>query len=514
MYNRRYTFMVFLLIVIFILPIKGIYADEIGESGAFQPNPQPDEPSLQDKVLDGLKNGDQPSQDQLDELIAEGKLSDDIVNLLDGANVRYLLPDRLSPGQQKLLSEDQLSFGIPSNFDLVSNQNNLDPEVVKSILSERSGVDVDADLGSNDHGTLTENGFEFDSIEQVDVGKTLKIRDAVGVSVNPPNISVEKANVVEFMGITNEKVDNFNGNTNKGTYNVDSANMVQAGCFNVKDVKDASFEMNGKVTMKTKNNSKSRVAYGFQNEFTVESTGTDNSLTADPRGCFNPSYEAKSVNVTIGEDVVVADNKTNISFSEHGLECIDFSPPGTYLYRSDNLASTFALEAEKEKHTVCLKRFSDQSFETKRPHYTVVDFTTKKIRTNGMLTYKRFFFNYFSNPILLVEPNLVDHHRPLTPLSCILKMDTSFLKAQSELFNSDVENNVKFNNFVSLYDKKAQRWWDVNPHKNQLTENVITTYNTVDFPPVEVVKDITISNNVQILPEDHLYFDTEFFTFK
>jgi len=460
---------------------------------------------------------------ELDKLAQSGKIKD-----IDPQKIPNIQPasaiqkhwGSLTEAQQEAVEASQAiedNFGI-ANRAGETNLGDLSDSTKNEVLSSASAKPV-VQVGDT-KARVFQGGFELEQSQKLDVGKELVIRDGEGISFNPPNLTVKKANSIEFLGISNEKVEDFRGNTEKRTYKVGKANAVQAGCFNVRDIRNANFTLNSKIDMTIEENGSARVIFGFRNEFEFQATGKDNVISADPRECFNPNFQVRNANLSFPnadfEEIIQAVNQTNLTVSQdYGLECIQFTPIGSYTYKHEKIERTFQLKAEKEEHKICFRKYSDQTYQTNQPRFTVVDFIAKKIMSNGMISYKRFFYNYYANPILLIAPNLRNHQFPESDFSSIMRLNADFnVVTENEVFNDAVKNRVTFSNFVSVQDRNGNRYWEIHPEITEVAEININKYKTISFPEVEVFQKITKSNNVQVIPPDHPVFQTDFFIFK
>ena len=137
---------------------------------------------------------------------------------------------------------------------------------------------------------------------------------------------------------------------------------------------------------------------------------------------------------------------------------------------------------------------------------------------NGIVDYRRYFFNYDQAPIVLVSSTAEHHYTPENAFSSILAHDQNWQKSSAEAGSGDAINQVTFSNFFKVKDNKKKRFFIFNPAITQQAENIIHNYISVTHPLISVqnhaiIQDTKTQAKLTILPPGHPDIQTSIKTF-
>ena len=396
--------------------------------------------------------------------------------------------------------------------------NNLNPSERDSALQQLAGIQDTVSLDNPRGGRVTDGSILIDQADKAQVG-TVTVTNGEGISIQGNTINVQNAAIVDFYGISNNVVVNFQGDRAALTYHIDQADKVQAGCFDARDVDNADIKINDYLEVRTVPGEEFGIMYGFRKEMAYKA-GDNNVLIADPAGClqeFNLDGENFKLEIPAGEiaedqrkDILDIGNISSITIDRDlGLVCAKLNPTSSYSSQGKAIEDIFTLVVWKNPHRVCAKKHLDQQIEL-APETTIVDFLSSKITMNGVIDYRRYFFNYDQPPVVLLSPTTISHYTPYLAFSSILAHDPQWKKATASVQSNDAENTVTFSNFLTVKDVRQgkKRFFVFNTLIEQTADNIIQNYNTVAHPLVFAQDEIIIQDTftqakISVLPPGH-----------
>jgi len=438
------------------------------------------------------------------------------------------------------LSGDQVTAVLDSSVDnpefrsqltagqLVDNRNingagddwsSLDQQARDAALTNLGNLEVPIVTQNPSSGEVLDDGtIIIDQADRVSIG-TVEIIGGQNIEIKGDQIRVESAPIIDFFGISNDVVLNFDGNRADFSYHIDSAGKIRAGCFEARRVDNADIKINDKVEISVPPGEEFDIVYGFDKE--MKFTGGDNNkLYADPAGCLK-EFEISGENFTLEipgdrtEIVEVNDTAIIIIDRELGFVCGQFTPQAKYSSQGDALEDIFSLVVWKTPHKICARKHADQTFDIEK-EMTLVDFLTSKITINGIADYRRYFF---SNGALLT-PTTIPHFTPALPFTSILSHDPSWKKATARVASNDIQNTAVFSNFLKVLDQRenTKRFLVFDTRISTVAENIIQNYQTISHPLIYatdsiIIQDTNTQAKITILPPNHPDIQTSIKTF-
>jgi len=516
---------IFLLVLIFLLAISITRGDE-GDELTTEEFQELNDPEI---IKDNIAGNPSLAKDLTDAQIAT--LDDEVADLPEEAIAT--IADRLSPEQVAIVLEEGVCNSackakldanqISKNPDNIKNAGNLNDfnqnelgEAVQDLAQTNAPVTLENPTTGR---VLPDNTVVIDSATKVGVG-TVEIGNAQNIRINGPKIEVETADIVDFLGVGNEQVSNFDGDRTELTYFVGSAQKIQAGCFDARNVNNADISIqNGNVEINTPEGEEFDIVYGFDNQLDF-TAGPNSVLVVDPSGCmkeFNLVGEHFVLDIP-GQrtEIIEADDTAIITIDrELGFVCGQFNPPAKYSSQGATLEDIFSLVVWKTPHKICARKHVDQTFDIEK-EMTLVDFLTSKITINGVADYRRYFF---SNGALLT-PTTIPHYTPEIPFTSILSHDPSWKKATASVASNDIQNTAVFSNFLKVFDQRenTKRFLVFDTKVQTVAENIIQNYQTISHPLIYVtdsiiVQDTNTQAKITILPPNHPDIQTSIKTF-
>ena len=404
------------------------------------------------------------------------------------------------------LTSEQLTED--NNINDVSDWNALNNEARDQALTELGGLDQPITTENPTSGRVEGGVIFIDQADRVGIG-TVEIIGGQNIEIKGDQIRVESAPIIDFFGISNDIVLNFDGNRADLSYHIDSAGKIRAGCFEARRVDNADIKISDKIEISVPPGEEFDIVYGFDKE--MKFTGGDNNkLYADPAGCLK-EFEISGENFTLEipgdrtEIIEVNDTAIITIDRELGFVCGQFTPLAKYSSQGDALEDIFSLVVWKTPHKICARKHVDQVFDIEK-EMTLVDFLTSKITINGLVDYRRYFF---SNGTLLT-PTTTPHFTPEIPFTSILSHDPSWKKATASVASNDIQNTAVFSNFLKVLDQRenTKRFLVFDTNIQSLAENIIQNYQTISHPLIYatdsiIIQDTNTQAKITVLPPNH-----------
>jgi len=429
-------------------------------------------------------------------------------------------PDKVDPSKVQdptKLTSEQLVYG--DNIDKI-DWNKLDPTERDKALTELGGLNTPLQTENPTNGNVLDDGtIVIGQAARVGIG-TVEIIGGQNIEIKGDQIRVESAPIIDFFGVGNDVVINFDGNRADLSYHIDSAGKIRAGCFEARRVDNADIKISDKVEISVPPGGEFGIVYGLDKE--MKFTGGDNNkLYADPAGCLK-EFEIEGTDFTLeipGErtEIIEVNDTTILTLDRDlGFVCGQFNPLAKYSSQGDTLEDIFSLVVWKTPHKICARKHVDQTFNIEK-EMTLVDFLTSKITINGLVDYRRYFF---SNGALLT-PTTIPHYTPALPFTSILSHDPSWKKATASVASNDIQNTAVFSNFLKVLDQRenTKRFLVFDTNIQSLAENIIQNYQTIAHPLIYatdsiIIQDTNTQAKITILPPNHPDITTSIKTFK
>jgi hypothetical protein len=177
-------------------------------------------------------------------------------------------------------------------------------------------------------------------------------------------------------------------------FSVGSASAVQAGCFLVEDVNDASFVVGRNMVMTTSGDGK--VVYDQGSKVDYSAKQLNSSITGSITACRRPTYQVKamefSTKVANIAELINGSGEVQLD-GRYGVVCMNLTPISTYDIDPPRFEDGFGFVIKDYAYKLCIQKAVTQNLVSDCPFCGLVDLASNKITLNGVIEYTRYVYD-------------------------------------------------------------------------------------------------------------------------
>ncbi|MEM4243071.1 MAG: hypothetical protein QXM31_04185, partial [Candidatus Woesearchaeota archaeon] len=245
--------------------------------------------------------------------------------------------------------------------------------------------------GARDLTVYSDGSYRIGSVDVVDQGPVL-LHNAMNVFWKDDIMTADSARDLDYKGSTSNDIILLVADNKK--FSVGKASAVQAGCFLVEDVNDASFVVGHTMTMTTSGSGK--VVYDQGQKMEYAAKDLNSSIVGSITACRRPTYQVKAMelNTRTGNLTEIVNGSGEIQLDgRYGVVCINLTPVSTYDVDTGRYEDSFGFVIRDYAYKLCIQKAVAQQLVADCPLCGLVDLANNKLLLNGVIEYVRYLYD-------------------------------------------------------------------------------------------------------------------------